>query len=121
MLDNSITGDDIDESTLSGVGIGGVETFTGHSDDDSESPKTAFAHCPAGKTILSTGYRVDGAGARAGSEGNVTSNVDVHSVTQYDLPHSSTSGGYVAVTAFEDEPTNNSWEIVAFARCANAE
>lgn len=108
----SLTGLDIRESTLSGVGVSGVEYVEMSSSSNSNSPKSATATCPAGKVVVGAGGATSG--AQEGTFPNIESNVAITGI----IP--SASGDFVIAEASEVDPTTADWVLLAEAVCAKA-
>ncbi len=85
-------------------GLERIETGFLPTTADSQSPKTAVATCPAGKFAFGGGFSISGGGPDVAVRVNAP---------QYDPPT-----GWV-VTAVEVNPTDTTWQVQAFANCAN--
>jgi hypothetical protein len=101
---NSLTGADINEATLS-LGIQPVLT---PSASNSNSPKQAFASCPPGTRVITTGANIEG-----GTSGTSPSQLSevvitrVMAITEND----------VWVIAHETDSFGGSWRVFAQALC----
>jgi hypothetical protein len=106
----NLNADEVDGKSASEIGLNGLERVSAVSaTNGSDSPKFATAHCPAGKMVVGTGYNVFG--GKSGSHPNEQTNVVIGTL----LPSST----FVAVEAYEEEPTSASWHVTAFALCVN--
>lgn len=102
--------DEVDGKSVGEIGMNGLERVSAASaTNGSDSPKFATAHCPAGKMVVGSGYDIFG--GKSGSHPNETTDVVVDQL----LPSST----FLAVEAYEDEPTSANWHVIAFAMCAN--
>jgi Collagen triple helix repeat (20 copies) len=93
-------------------GVSGLERVLGGSANDSHSPKSAVATCPAGKKVIGTGSFVQG--AASGSAPNLLTDVAVLAT----LVDSSVT--HVQAIAAEEESTGANWGITAYAICGYA-
>jgi hypothetical protein len=101
--------DEVDGKSVGEIGMSGLERVSAVSATNaSDSPK--FAHCPAGKVVVGTGYNISG-----GTNGSLP-NGQTHVVVNTLLPSST----FVAVEAYEEEPTSLSWHVTAYAMCVTA-
>ena len=92
--------------------MSGLELISADSESNSDSPKALSASCPAGKRVVGSGGRV--LGAKTGDPPNELANVVIDRI----VPGLSLTG--VIVSAVEEEPTASSWQVTAYAICANA-
>lgn len=94
------------------AGISGLERVVGGSANNSQSPKSATATCPAGKKVLGTGSLVQG--AATGSNPNLLTDVAVLATL--------VDAGLTTVQAIaaEEEPTGANWGLTAYAMCGYA-
>lgn len=107
----NLNADEVDGRSVGEIGMNGLERVSAVSAvTNSDSPKFATAHCPAGKVVVGTGYNIFG--GQSGSLPNGQANVVIGTL----LPSST----FVAVEAYEEEPTNASWHVTAYAMCVNA-
>jgi hypothetical protein len=107
----NLNADEVDGKSVGEIGMNGLERVSAVSAvTNSDSPKFATAHCPTGKVVVGTGYDIFG--GKNGSLPNGQTDVVVNTL----LPSST----LVAVEAYEEEPTNISWNVTAYAMCANA-
>ena len=91
------------------IGMSGLERVSAPSATNGpDSPKCATARCPTGKVVVGTGYNISG-----GQNGSLP-NGDADVVINTLLP----SDTFIAVEAYEEEPTNLSWHVTAYAMCA---
>ena len=100
-------GDKGDKGDTGDTGVSGLHRVgTGFqpTSADSVSPKTAVASCPVGEKALGGGYSLSGGGSNLAVRVNAP---------QFDPPT-----GWV-VTAVEVNPTSITWQVQAFAVCAN--
>ncbi len=95
-------------------GISGLQRVFASSAIDSSSPKSANATCPAGKRVIGSGGQH--VGGVTGTDPNGLTDVVIDQIAPSD---ENTVPGNVLVSAFEEEPTNASWSVNAFALCAN--
>jgi hypothetical protein len=103
--------DEVDGKSVGEIGMSGLERVSADSATNaSDSPKFATAHCPAGKVVVGTGYYISG-----GTNGSLP-NGQTHVVVNTLLPSST----FVAVEAYEEEPTSLSWHVTAYAMCVTA-
>lgn len=107
----NLNADEVDGRSVGEIGMNGLERVSAVSAvTNSDSPKFATAHCPAGKVVVGTGYNIFG--GQSGSLPNGQANLVIGTL----LPSST----FVAVEAYEEEPTNASWHVTAYAMCVNA-
>jgi hypothetical protein len=107
----NLNADEVDGKSVGEIGMNGLERVSAVSAvTNSDSPKFATAHCPTGKVVVGTGYDIFG--GKNGSLPNGQTDVVVNTL----LPSST----LVAVEAYEEEPTSISWNVTAYAMCANA-
>jgi hypothetical protein len=95
-------------------GISGLERVFASSAINSNSPKSANASCPPGKRVIGGGGQH--VGGVTGTDPNGLTDVVIDQIAPSD---ENTVPGNVLVSAFEEEPTNASWSVNAFALCAN--
>ena len=108
VADNSLTGADVNESTLVGTPVSGLQWTSAQSPSNSDAFKAVVAQCPPGKKLTGSGHDVVGVPWEY---------VRVVSV----LPWGSSVGtSAVRVAAYEVRPTSGWWEVRAYAICANA-
>lgn len=93
-------------------GVSGLERVVAGSVNNSDSPKSAVATCPAGKKVLGTGSFVQG--GASGSPPNVLTDVAVLA-TLVD-----TSLTTVQALAAEEESTGANWGLTVYAMCGYA-
>jgi hypothetical protein len=94
------------------AGISGLERVTGSSANNSQSPKSATATCPAGKKVLGTGSFVQG-GATGSAPDLLTDVAVLATLVDADLTT-------VQAIAAEEEPTGANWGLTAYAMCGYA-
>jgi hypothetical protein len=105
----NLNADEVDGKSVGEIGMNGLERVSAVSATNaSVSPKFATAHCPTGKVVVGTGYDVFG--GKNGSLPNGQTDVVINTL----LPSST----FVAVEAYEEEPTSLSWHVTAYAMCA---
>lgn len=95
-------------------GISGLERVFASSATNSNSSKSANAICPPGKRVIGSGGQH--VGGLTGTDPNELTDVVIDQIAPSD---ENTIPGNVLVSAFEEEPTNASWSVNAFALCAN--
>ena len=101
---NSLTGNDINEATLSL----GIQPVFEPSANNSSSPKQVFASCPPGTHVITTGANIEG--GTSGSSPSQLSEVvltRVMAITEQD----------VWVVAHETDSFGGSWRVFAQALC----
>ncbi len=105
-----LNSDELDNKSASEIGVNGLDQVISVSDANSESSKTATAVCPDAKVVVGTGYSITG--GKSGNFPDAEADVVIDSLIPNDL--------IVTVTAFEEEPTSDSWAVAARAVCAAA-
>jgi Collagen triple helix repeat (20 copies) len=93
-------------------GVSGLERVVAGSANNSDSPKSAVATCPAGKKVLGTGSFVQG--GASGSAPNLLTDVAVLATL---VDPNLTS---VQAIAAEEESTGSNWGLTAYAMCGYA-
>ena len=108
----NLNADEVDGKSVGEIGMSSLERVSAASaTTGSDSPKFATAHCPAGKVVVGTGYNIFG--GNTGSLPNGQTHVAINTL----LP----SDTFVAVEAYEEEPTSLSWHVTAYAMCAKVQ
>jgi len=107
---SNLNADELDGKSAGEIGVNGLERVGSTSPSNSESPKSVFASCPAGKEIVGTGALISG--GKIGAFPNQETDVVIDDV--HPFPTSLT------VAAYEEEPTNANWDVTAIAICAIA-
>jgi Tol biopolymer transport system component len=107
-----LNADEVDGKSVGEIGMNGLERVsTVSATNESGSPKFATANCPTGKVVVGTGY--DFFGGKNGSLPNGQTDVVINTL----LPSST----FVAVEAYEEEPTSINWHVTAYAMCAKVQ
>ena len=112
IANNSVTGEDVDESKL-GAPTGGLEYISATSANDSASPKNVTVECPAGKRAVFGGYALQG--GKTGAPPNEYSDV----VMDDFVPNA--DGRRIITSAHEEEPHAGNWQLFVSAACVNAQ
>jgi hypothetical protein len=105
-----LNADEVDGKSASEIGVNGLAPVAARSATDSSSPKVQDASCPTGKVVVGMGYDI--AGAKSGSIPDQQADVVVDRIQSFDT--------FVAVEAYEEEPTSADWSVSASAICATA-
>lgn len=92
-------------------GVNSIERVRRNSANNSDSPKTAVADCPAGKVAVGTDGLIVGGGVSG-----VSPDAETDVVIDWISPDSTD----VKVVAYEEEPTDAGWSVQAVATCATA-
>jgi hypothetical protein len=90
-------------------GASGVQIVSATSFNDSSSPKTATATCPAGKTVIGSGASIGGS-FTSGSSTNTYAEVVVTAIDA--------GATQVVARAHEPDPFGSNWSVTAEAICA---
>ena len=105
-----LNADELDGRSVSEIGVNGLERISTDTVNTSNSPQVAIARCPTGKIVVGSGAELDGNSSGLPPDGETDVVLD-------EIVPSSTS---VTVVAYEDEPTNATWDVTAYALCATA-
>jgi hypothetical protein len=106
----NLNSDRLDGKSADQIGVNGLEQVTFAGPDNSDSRKSRFASCPAGKVLVGTGYNI--IGGESGSVLNEETDVVIDSIIPTDTS--------VTVEAFEEEPTDANWSLFVTVICATA-
>lgn len=111
IVDGSLTGADVDESTL-GATTAGYQTVALATPSNSNSPKTLAPTCPPGKRYVFADYDISG--GKTGDPPNQLTDVVLDEITPI------SDNRQIAFSAFEEDPHAGDWSLIAAVHCVNA-
>ncbi len=107
----NLNSDKVDGKSATEIGVNGRELVSNSSLNNSNSPKGVGVACPPGKVVVGAGYDIGG--GKVGTQPNEETDVVIDQIF-LNVPTQ------VFLDAYEEEPTNSSWQVSATAICATA-
>ncbi len=107
----NLNADKVDGKSATEIGVNGRELVSNSSLSNSNSPKGVGVACPPGKVVVGAGYDIGG--GKVGTQPNEETDVVIDQIF-LNVPTQ------VFLDAYEEEPTNSSWQVSATAICATA-